>query len=87
MKIDLDDLKRKAQAAVAVQQNIRNALDDATHLIDDDVADHLANSPRATLALIARIRELEEALEAHLAVPGGWDEAGERLLNKGAVLQ
>ena len=82
MKIDLEDLERKARAAVGGEWEVHDA---ALITCDnrDDIADasdmgwspgqcrdnalHIAaNSPPVTLALIARIRELEDELRGFI---------------------
>ena len=95
-RIDLDELERKARAAIAAEEAAPRQIDGA-RMITDDVAitswDHQqASKPPVTLALITRIRELETALgdaldrmtfEQH-------NEPGilrvEALLEKGALL-
>ena len=65
-KIDLDDLERKASSEIAARANAPKSLE-GVPLITVETAiaawDHSsANSPLVTLALIARIRELEDSL-------------------------
>ena len=121
MKIDLDELERKARAAtqegvweihvpdrgagiegVSVQtedgRQIADAYDNTPWPDADCIAngDHIAaNSPPVTLALIARIRELEEAgraLEGYARASADDDHklaefyAAVAILEKGAVL-
>lgn len=66
-KIDLDELERKARAAdPALWSGLRADAFNVDRWADDRSvanAQHIAlNSPPVTLALIARIRELENAL-------------------------
>ena len=109
MKVDLDELERKARAAtqegpwglrmpdrghgiegVVVEtedgRQIAEAYDSTSWSDDKCIAngEHIAaNSPPVTLALIARIRELEAALRSVTT-----DRVGQMvaLLDKGAVL-
>jgi hypothetical protein len=78
MKIDLDELERKARSAT-----------NDPYAMDVWERDNLVHQPQFALALIARIRELEDALRR---VINGWERAddidlsGDRaLLEKGAV--
>lgn len=93
MKIDLDELERKAR-----RWDKAIGKDDEADARLDHIA---ANSPPVTLALIARIRELEDALrdacagiglsEPHTEAEARDDaELSDRclaILEKGAVLQ
>ncbi len=110
MKIDLDNLERRARA-VRYEEWIANAdpaavMTMACDLIagfdrtpwspdeDDTNAEHIAaNSPPVTLALIARIRELEsglrDAIACHEGVreqPVGRSAPWHALIEKGVVL-
>lgn len=90
MKLDLDDLERKADAALQTWW-LRGR--DTTMVVGNDSdggprhgsaglhlgpanVDHIAaNSPPVTLALIARIRELEQALRSSASVIEGTVQA------------
>lgn len=114
MKLDLDEIERKARAAVGGEWKVNQPATIVCDGNDDDIADasgqgwsqqqernnaeHIAaNSPPVTLALIARIRELEGALRegcemvnSCIAI-GSWSGIGieferlKSLLEKGAV--
>lgn len=62
MKLDLDELARKARAATQEGPSDAESIANAEHIA--------ANSPPVTLALIARIRELERILGETLADVG-----------------
>ena len=88
MKIDLDELARRGHAAALA---LRSAGDDGSQMLDAQTAGFLTNSPPVTLALVARIRELEIALcecghvfAGMRAPPGPLQLIA--LLEKGAVL-
>lgn len=91
MKIDLDDLERKASAAVSANPRwyTETRLDELN--IRPVLAAHIAaNSPPVTLALVARIRELEVQARRTIDATGLTVEAElealGKLLEKGAVL-
>lgn len=74
--VDLDELERKARGAL-----------DTTSNMGARIAEHvLAHTPPVTLALIARIRELEGALEESARHTGDLGIEHRALLEKGAVL-
>jgi hypothetical protein len=103
-KIDLAELERRARAVVGSRSEFELAQWTATHASavkrwrDEQLksaADHIAaNSPQVTLALVARIRELEGALgglvaecEERTENPEGDYYAEQReILAKGSVL-
>lgn len=100
MKIDLDELERKARAGLSTWwiagRDTRLVISEGgrtgsagLHLGPSNVDHIAANGPPVTLALIARIRELEafayRLLREHEREPV--DEAAlQALLGKGAVL-
>lgn len=84
-KIDLDDLEHKARRTLALTE----PLERATHEAQREWL--RATSPPVTLALIARIRELEAVAERYagaLARESYDEQASEvrAILEKGAVL-
>lgn len=122
MKIDLDDLERKARAAqretgtelwhrpgpqdqwwllagscvtnserpgIDMTDNGRVLLQANTNFQSADTLEHVAaNSPPVTLALVSRIRELDDALSDALAytIPGPERDRLVAVLARGAVL-
>jgi hypothetical protein len=97
-KIDLEDLERKATLVRDSRSSFELAQWNATHASDAErwryqqlqiAANHIAaNSPPVTLALIARIRELEAFARGlmHDHVRNVDETAMHALLEKGAVL-
>lgn len=84
VQVNLDELKRKACAALLAGEELTCSVSNRAHIA--------ANSPPVTLALIARIRELEQGygdllgeVEERSDNPAWYAEHAE-LLAKGAVL-
>lgn len=88
MKIDLDELERKAKTAAASSDDWARRPANELLRADGDRAHIAANSPPVTLALIARLRELEEALRSATVTPWYHRQREDLLtvLEKGAVL-
>jgi hypothetical protein len=92
--LDLDELERKARAVVNTRTEFElaqwksNATDTRRWNAEQRIASaqHIAaNSPPVTLALIARIRELESRLARVTRGHGDFYGETRRLLEKGAV--
>ncbi len=97
-KLDLDELERIAHAVIDTRSPLelaqwcaRQATDDRRwrdEQMEPASAHVVANAPGVTLALVTRIRELDEALNDALAytIPGDERDRLVRVLAKGCVL-
>lgn len=95
-KVDLDTLEHKARQAkppaMDVWYSVRRLSDDLDS--HEDAVHVEANSPDVTLALIARIKELEAGYDSLVAEcvertenpEGDWYSEHQELLDKGTVL-
>ncbi len=80
-KIDLDELELKAREASSTDDDRRSWSGPVIIMSPKSMAHIAANSPPVTLALIARIAELEAAVES-----AADDLAGVRMAHRAAIL-
>jgi hypothetical protein len=74
-RVDVDDVDRKARAALHVYGSFTIDSDNINQPGIDAVAEHVAAAePRAVIALVARIRELEGFIAAIIETPLGLDD-------------